>query len=71
MYVIVYTDPSCEGSESDSVRLVGGVTEGRVEVCDSLGRRRQICETGWDNEDAAVVCKTLGFQDGTSTAFIR
>ncbi len=66
MYGVVYTDPSCEG-KPDSVRLVGGVSEdsGRVEVCDSLGRRRQVCENGWDDQDASVVCRTLGFQDGT------
>ncbi len=48
------------------MRLVGGVSDsdGRVEVCDALGRRRQVCQDGWDDQDATVVCRTLGFQNG-------
>ena len=44
------------------VRLVGGSGshEGRVEVCinEAWG---SICSNGWDDKDADIVCKQLGF----------
>lgn len=44
------------------MRLQGGMrtSEGRVEVC-----RRElwqtVCDMNWDNTEASVVCKELGF----------
>ena len=47
------------GCIDESVRLQGPVsTEGRVEVCLD-NRWGSVCETGWDDTDAAVVCTEL------------
>ena len=44
------------------IRLKGGVSqrEGRVEIC--YGRVwGTICDTQWDNREAQVACRQLGF----------
>lgn len=38
----------------------GGLRAGRVEVCIE-GRYGTICNNEWDNNDASVVCRQLGF----------
>ena len=63
------SDPTCTGTVRGSARLVGGtaMTLGRVELCNTAGFRRGVCDDGWDDNDAMVVCRELGYlMDGIS-----
>lgn len=64
-YITRHFSAQSDCSNGD-VRLVDGSTpsEGRVELCYD-GVWGSVCDIGWDNWDAAIVCLRLGFQ-GTS-----
>lgn len=51
-----------EQCEEGAARLTGGpiAQEGRLEVCIN-GVWGSVCSTGWDNTDAFVTCKQLGY----------
>lgn len=54
---------SGRGNCSDgALQLVGGetVSEGRAEICMD-GVFGTVCDLNWDNSDAIVVCRELGF----------
>lgn len=50
------------GCQQGDIRLVNGqlINQGRVEIC--VGNAwSAICQSGWDDDDARVVCRQLGF----------
>ena len=50
---------------SGDIRLIGGSNdiEGRVEVC-VLGQWGTVCDDGWSQQNARVVCDQLGIEGG-------
>jgi hypothetical protein len=61
----------CE-QNARGIQLVGGKNkfEGRVEVCQNK-QWKTVCHDGWDDEEARVACRQLGFaEDSRSELFL-
>lgn len=62
------TDPCSDGE----VQLVGGATtlEGRLEICIN-GTWGTVCNDGFDNTAAMVVCRQLGIQESGKSIMVK
>uniref|UniRef100_A0A8C4L2J9 Macrophage receptor with collagenous structure n=1 Tax=Equus asinus asinus TaxID=83772 RepID=A0A8C4L2J9_EQUAS len=55
------------GDSMLAVRIIGSSNRGRAEVFYN-GSWGTICDDGWDNSDATVFCRMLGYSTGTAIA---
>ena len=60
------------GCEGNAIQLVGGQNklEGRVEVCQD-GQWKTVCNDGWNDEEAQVVCRQLGFAEDSRSELLH
>ena len=54
--------PANEICITGDVRLVDGYNSGAVEICYN-NQWEGVCNEHWDNDNAKVVCRQLGFPD--------
>lgn len=68
-YIMFYNISAC--NTEGNIRLVSGRNkfEGRVEVCQD-GQWRTVCNRGWRNREAEVVCRQLRFSGDLDRKFI-
>ena len=62
----LFASIAVQSCTNGTLRLVGGpvIHAGRVEICIN-GVWGTVCDNGWDNNDAKVVCRQLGYSVGT------
>ena len=63
IFLIAILEPSTAPCMNGDIRLIGGSSdsEGRIEIC-SHGYWGSVCHHHWDDSDARVACRQLGFQ---------
>ena len=67
LYMICVSPLSITALLGNSLKIVNGTSEkeGRVEIY-WKGRWSTICDNGWDDNDAVVLCKQLGYSGGSA-----
>ena len=73
MYMYYTETVTTVGAEEGTLRLMGpgGDGEGSVEMYSARYGWSSLCTSGWDNDDATVVCNELGYDNGWSNTVIR
>ena len=71
LYIDVFTEPRESLCHDGAVSLSNQVLSfiGLVQLCRN-GKWEHICANGWDNNDASVVCKQLGFPPSGKLLYI-